>query len=129
MQNPIQSQAEGITVTFKTTMNGQATAGGIKEIVVVGGLAREHFEGVLAHEYGHVWLFRQGHDQLQDATSEGFCELLRCLWLAQLDTPLAREILKRQEANPDPVYGLGFRRFKAAWDLGGLPGVLRLLSG
>ena len=123
-QNPIEAQAEGITRTFVESSGSVETRRGIQEIVIVGGLAREHFEGVLAHEFGHVWLFQERLDAIRGAPAEGFCELVKHLWLTKLGTPLALALKDRMALNPDPIYGEGFRGMKLAWEQQGLPGVL-----
>jgi len=127
LQSPIEAQAEGLTRTQVETLQGTETARAVTEIVVVGGLAKDHFEGVLAHEFGHVWLFHERYDHAQGLLAEGFCELVKHLWLEGLGTPLARELQDKQTANPNPIYGDGFRRFKGRWDQDGLAGVLELL--
>ena len=109
-------------------MNGREASRTLQGIVIVGGLAREHFEGVLAHELGHVWLFRARLDQLPAPLTEGFCELVRHAWLLRLGTPLAGELRRRLEEGTDPVYGDGFRRVKERWDDGRTSGVLGLLG-
>ena len=127
LQSPVQAQAEGLTQTYVETSGGRETARGVRAILVAGGLAKEHFEGVLAHEFGHVWLFQEGRAGVPEAAAEGFCELVRHRWLARLGTPLAQELRERLEANHDPIYGEGFRRNKLSWERTGLPGVLALL--
>jgi hypothetical protein len=123
-----QQQPDGITQTRVETINGRESARLVREIIVVGGLALEHFEGVLAHEFGHVWLFHGKHDHLSDLQAEGFCELVKYRWLARLGTPLAYEIQRKMENNPDPVYGNGFRLLKEHWDRDGISGVYGLLA-
>jgi hypothetical protein len=127
LQSPIQAQAEGLTRTTAQSVDGRVVSRIIQEILVVGGLALEHFEGVLAHEFGHVWLYQQGLDPIPDPVAEGFCELVRYLVLARVDTRLAGELRARLAGNRDPIYGDGFRRFKSAWDQSGTQGVVNLL--
>ena len=128
LKGPHQQRPDGITQTRVETINDRESARMVREIIVVGGLALEHFEGVLAHEFGHVWLFHGKLDHLSDLQAEGFCELVKYRWLAKLGTPLAYEIQRKMENNPDPVYGNGFRLLKGQWDRDGISGVLGLLA-
>jgi hypothetical protein len=128
LNGPGQAQAEGITQTQVETLDGRETVRSIREIIVAGGLAREHFEGILAHEFGHVWLFHRKLDRHAGLVAEGFCELVKHRWLTRLGTPLARELQRKQEDNPDPVYGNGFRLLRQHWDRAGSQGVLDLLG-
>jgi len=128
LKGPLDKEVFGITQTEVSTLNGVESARIIRAIVVVGGLAKEHFEGVLAHEFGHVWLFRKRLDRRPAVLIEGFCELVRYRWLSRLASPLAVEQLRRMLENPDPIYGAGFRETKDRWDRAGLQGVLSQLG-
>jgi len=119
---------EGVTLTIIHTLDGREHSREVQGIVVLGGLAQDHFEAVLAHEFGHVWLFNERLDPGSELLVEGFCELVKYLWLEQLGTPLAKAIQRRTQDNPDPVYGGGFRRVKERWDSGRLGGVMALLG-
>lgn len=121
-------QLEGLTETSIYTVNGKESSREVKGIVIVGGLAREHFEAVLAHEYGHVWLFLSRLDHPTELLAEGFCELVRHEWLKQLATPLALELQTRMCESKDPIYGDGFRLMEKTWREKGLRGVLGLLG-
>lgn len=91
------------------------------------GPAQPHmFEPTLAHEYGHVLLVADpvsfaftgglGHNREQE--EEGFCEVLRYLWVSEMMSSNKDLELKAIKDNPDSVYGDGFRlmwpRYKAA---------------
>jgi hypothetical protein len=91
------------------------------------GPAQPHmFEPTLAHEYGHVLLVADpvsfaftgglGHNREQE--EEGFCEVLRYLWVSEMMSSNRDLELKAIKDNPDSVYGDGFRlmwpRYKAA---------------
>ena len=75
------------------------------------------FEHTLAHEYGHVLLvvdpvsmsFQGGFPDHRHVEEEGFCEVVKYLWLEEKGTG-HREFDQRDvRNNPDPVYGAGFR--------------------
>jgi hypothetical protein len=118
----------GLTLSLVETIHGVESARTIQGVAVIGGLAREHFEGVLAHEFGHVWLFHHRLDQQPKPLVEGFCELIRYHHLAQLGTPLAAHLQGKMIDNPDPIYGGGFRQMQAQWGEAGVERVLKQLS-
>jgi len=120
-------QVDGVTRTSVETVNGRESSRSVQEIVVVGGLVQEHFEGILAHEFGHVWLFNERYDQVRGLLAEGFCEMVKFRWLESLESPLAQDLQARMLENPDPVYGDGFRLMKARWDQRGTAGLIDLL--
>jgi hypothetical protein len=128
LKGSLERLVDGLTRNATATLNGRETGRAITEIIVVGGLAREHFEGVLAHEFGHVWLFHQRFDHLAEPLAEGFSELVKDRWLERLGTPLARALRRKLAESRDPVYGDGFRLLKARWDGSGLGGVMALLG-
>jgi hypothetical protein len=84
------------------------------------------FEPILAHEYGHVLLiadpnnlsFTGGIGQHRLQEEEGFCEVLRYLWVTQASSGVRDLELRSISENTDPVYGDGFRlmwpRYQAA---------------
>jgi hypothetical protein len=129
LKGPLDQVVHGITRTEVTALNGVVTARTLRGITLVGGLARDHFEGVLAHEFGHVWLFQQHLDQLPAQRVEGFCELVRSRWLARLGSPLALDQLRGIQENPHPIYGEGFRLLRSAWEGGGTEGLRSALGG
>jgi LIM domain/Protein DA1 len=120
--------AYGLTLTRVETLNGVECTRMVSGIVVIGGLAREHFEGVLAHEFGHVWLFKERQDHHAKILVEGFCELIRYCWLSRSATPLATELQRKMADNPDPIYGDGFRLMKGIWDRAGIQAVVKRLA-
>jgi hypothetical protein len=128
LKGPLDKGVCGLTQTQVSTIHGVVSERTVGGIVVVGGLAKEHFEGVLAHEFAHVWLFKEGLDQRAPALVEGFCELARYRWLGRLATPLAMELQRRMMENLDPIYGHGFRLTKERWDRSGIQGVLECLT-
>lgn len=84
------------------------------------------FEPTLAHEYGHVMLIADPYDlsftggigQARLQEEEGFCEVLRYLWVSDNGTGDTSLELKAIKDNADTLYGDGFRlmwpRYKAA---------------
>lgn len=81
----------------------------VRHIRVSGGLPVTNFGRVLAHELGHAWL--AGCPGLRpDDEAEGLCELLGYYWLCHRGGRLSAFLIASMEANPDPVYGEGFRR-------------------
>ena len=118
----------GLTHTTVTRSGDREVGRTVDGIEILRGLARHHFESVLAHEYGHAWLFLQGADTLTSWQAEGFCQLLSYLWLEHTGSQEARHLQDRINTMPDMVYGDGFRRIHSAWVTGGPSGV-RLLLG
>jgi hypothetical protein len=84
------------------------------------------FEPTLAHEYGHVMLIADPYDlsftggigQARLQEEEGFCEVLRYLWVSDNGAGDTSLELKAIKDNADTLYGDGFRlmwpRYKAA---------------
>lgn len=84
------------------------------------------FEPTLAHEYGHVILiadpadlsFTGGIGQSRLQEEEGFCEVLRYLWVSETGKGNRDLELKAISDNSDSLYGDGFRlmwpQYKAA---------------
>lgn len=84
------------------------------------------FEPTLVHEYGHVLLiadpntlaFTGGIGQHRLQEEEGFCEVLRYLWVTQASSGVRDLELRAISENRDPLYGDGFRlmwpRYQAA---------------
>lgn len=85
----------------------------VKGVTILSGLPRELFEGVVAHELGHAWLFLGKVDNLPPWQEEGFCNLLSYILHREHPTPEANFCLRVLEEDPNPVYGDGFRRVRA----------------
>ena len=73
------------------------------------GLSRADFSACCAHELGHIYLYRHGFPDVPIIISEGLCELFRFAWFKTKSRTVAEHELRRLLANPDPVYGAGFR--------------------
>jgi len=92
-------------------------------VQVRSGLPAFEIQSVLAHEYGHVMLVRHpttgaftgGLGGTRDDEEEGFCEVLRVLWIDHARGPSWEYRVKSVRDNPDPVYGGGFRRVWPAY--------------
>ncbi len=78
-------------------------------IAIVRGLSPLEFQGVLAHELGHVWLAVH-RLRLPLWAEEGFCELLAHRFYLDSRTPEGQRRAAEIATNPDPIYGEGFRR-------------------
>lgn len=93
---------------------------------------------ILCHEFGHAMLWRD-HVTLEKRASagthalmveEGFCEVLNAIALQTRSDPVARWQSFLMPANPDPVYGDGFRlMWKAAQEAGSVAALLEIVSG
>ena len=97
-------------------LNGRETHTNVDGVAVLEGLPTPLFDGVVAHELGHVWLIVHGIKGLPQWAEEGFCELLTYRYYKQMNTPESRYRTESMEKNPDPVYGEGFRRVRAIAD-------------
>ena len=99
----------------------------VNGIAVLQGLPAVLFQGVTAHELGHVWLIVHGIQGLPGWSEEGFCEYLSHRYYYDLNTPEGRYHAICIENNPDPVYGEGFRRVRALADALSFPRFLEIL--
>ena len=81
------------------------------QIFILFGLPRIEFESVLAHELLHIWL-HQNQIKLSLETEEGFCNLGRYLIYQNDHTQFATIHLQAMENDPDPIYGLEYRKMK-----------------
>lgn len=123
-------QPEALGRTYKTTfsLNGRITRVQPDKVAVERGLPAPLFEGVALHELGHAWLACQQVSGLPLWAEEGFCELLAYHWYQGQDTPVARFYAKQIKANPDPIYGGGFRQWQVLAERLGLPAVIAQLQ-
>ncbi|WBB80604.1 protein DA1 [Micromonospora sp. WMMD882] len=104
-----------------TDGHGRTRATGI---AVVAGLPPVIFGRTVAHEIGHAWLAQHGYAPVAPPVAEGICELFAYAWLRRWPAPVAERLRDQMRANPDPVYGDGFRAVHAAVTRHGLPAVL-----
>jgi hypothetical protein len=99
----------------------------VNGIAVLQGLPAVLFQGVTAHELGHVWLIVHGIQGLPNWAEEGFCEYLSHRYYCTLNTPEGRYYALCIEDNADPVYGEGFRRVRVLADALGFARFLEIL--
>lgn len=104
---------------------GARTAVGIR---VAAGLPPLWFGRTVAHEIGHAWLAQQGGPAAAPEVAEGLCELFAHAWLKRQSGAVAAELRRQLQANPDPVYGGGFRLVEAAVRRAGIGPVLETLA-
>lgn len=96
----------------------------IRGIEVVRGLCPVEFQGVVAHELGHVWVATRRLTWPR-WIEEGFCETLAYRFYRDLATPESLALARRIEENPDPLYGAGFRFVSERLGSAGLEGFVR----
>jgi len=113
-------------VLFGMTHHEVSAAGeaGVLGIQVAAGLPTAHFGATLAHEIGHAWLIERGAVGLDPIVAEGLCELFAGAWLKKQRTVVADALREAMAANPDPVYGGGYRLVRAAVVRHGIRAVL-----
>lgn len=115
----------GRTVTGLTHVVRQTRE--VTGITVTSGLTRVGFCGTVAHEIGHAWLVQRGAAVRDPALVEGLCELFAAAWLKKQPDHLAGAIRDAMAANPDPVYGAGYRSVRNAVVGHGIRAVLTAL--
>jgi hypothetical protein len=122
------ANSHGYTQTLERQVAG---VGKVQEhtIYLLFGLPRLVFEGVLAHEFLHVWLNSHGFTRLPERDVEGFCNLATALIYQQDNSPLAQVLLQRMQQDSDPVYGEGYRRMATRLQQLGWEGVRQALPG
>ena len=92
-------------------------------IFMLFGLPKIEFEGALAHELMHVWLFeRQVRLSLREI--EGFCNLGNYLVFSRKPSPMASYLLKNLQTDDDPIYGGGYRLMRKHLDAHGWENLL-----
>ena len=77
-----------------------------------------NFGGVLAHELLHIWQ-SEHHIKLQSRYAEGFCNLGTYLFYNFINTDYTEKLIQSMMANPDPIYGDGFREVKSIFESAG----------
>jgi LIM domain/Protein DA1 len=122
------TDALGVTLSTTHTLNGQAIRTDVNGVAVLRGLPITLFQGVAAHELGHVWLIVHDVKNLPSWAEEGFCELLTHRFYTGIGTAEARYHAESIEKNPDQVYGEGFRRVRAIADRMGFARFVEVLQ-
>lgn len=103
------ANSHGLTQTIEKSVEG-IVHHREHSIFILYGLPRLVFEGVLAHEFLHVWLNEQPNTRERSPQEiEGFCNLATALVYQQEQTPLSFYLQKRMYENSDKVYGEGYR--------------------
>jgi hypothetical protein len=96
----------------------------IRGMEIVRGLSTLQFQGLTAHELGHVWLAVH-RISLPMVIEEGFCELLAYRFYSDMGTEEGRRHAREIETNPDPQYGGAFRYVRQVLRPGDLEAALR----
>jgi hypothetical protein len=109
-------QTAGKAKTILHTIDGKVVRREVEEIMVLYGLPAEHYAAILAHEYGHAWVFLQKFPPLSPALKEGLAELFSYLWLSGRQEDRAAYRIHLKNNNEDRIYGGGFRAALAALD-------------
>lgn len=97
----------------------------VVDLAVLAGLDGPEFGAVVAHEYMHAWMTQRRFGRVSLPIAEGLSQLAADGWLERQSDPRARTLRAAIAADPDPVYGDGFRRVRAAVKRHGLMPVLR----
>lgn len=122
-----QTHSRGATTSSTYTQDGRVVHAKVNGIAVLQGLPAVLFQGVTAHELGHVWLIVHGIQSLPNWGEEGFCEYLSHRYYCDLNTLEGRYHAMCIENNTEPVYGEGFRRVRTLADPLGFPRFLEIL--
>lgn len=102
----IESQAGPHALGYTVWTSGATVE--VLHIRICGGLPLTYFGRVLAHEIGHAWLVGCAGERSARET-EGLCELLGYYWLRHRGGRFSDHLVASMQANPDPLYGQGFR--------------------
>lgn len=122
--NPHFRDVAGRTEKALFEVNGVEKVRRIEKMQVLDGLPAEHFETILAHEFGHAWLFLNNFPVLDLQVEEGLCELFEYLWLIEQKSEIARFRMKKMRETKDKIYGGGFRKALAGYKKYGLKKLL-----
>jgi hypothetical protein len=107
--------------------HGCAQSRTVAGIEVVRGLTSVHFGATVAHEIGHAWLIQRGAPIADPVLLEGVCEVFASAWLKRRPGRLPQALREAMAANPDNVYGAGYRLVREAVARSGIRLVLREL--
>ena len=81
------------------------------DISIIYGMPMGQAIMTLAHEAGHVWCHQHQIIFSPAELEEGFCNVLACMVVQQLDECLnPQTLIHALFSDPDPVYGAGFRQ-------------------
>ncbi|KAA3619662.1 MAG: protein DA1 [Calditrichaeota bacterium] len=122
--NPNDIEVAGRTEKASYEVNGVEKSRRIEKMQVLDGLPAEHFTSILAHEFGHAWLFLNNYPHLDLQVEEGLCELFEYLWLRSQNSEISRFRIKKMKEGQDRIYGAGFRKALAGYKKYGLTKLL-----
>ncbi len=74
------------------------------------GLPESILEGVLAHEMMHVWVAHNAKEKPNPVISEGLSNYASFLIYKARNDSMAKMLISNLQADPDSIYGEGFRR-------------------
>ena len=97
-------------------------------IYILTGVPSIIMESVIAHELMHAWIYDNTKNTLSDKVCEGSCNYASYLYLKTLYQNPDIDALKMLEADPDPVYGVGFREIRDRFENKALPEFLGFLK-
>lgn len=101
--------------------------GGTYHIDIMRCQSKVSLASTLAHESLHLWQFNR-KIVAPKAYREGFCNLGSFLVVATIDKAEALVLLSRMMENPDPEYGVAFRRLKILHDVYGWRAVVKSMK-
>ncbi|KAK3287567.1 hypothetical protein CYMTET_4932 [Cymbomonas tetramitiformis] len=120
----------GLTRSKVLLENQTVTQRFLKGVLVLRGLSKDLCTQVMAHEFGHCYMFMNRFPMLPPMVEEGVCELFTWVWMQHC--PESPEILRKRRRmldNKDPVYGGGFRAAHTALKkMGNLPGIMEYVK-
>ena len=126
-----QMQGGGDTLGFclrtRIPRNGQRDEGRGEGVALLKGLPDPVFRTTVVHELGHAWISVHQLRELPPWFEEGFCQYLAHLHCTDMNTKELRFQAEMIEKHTDPIYGDGFRRFRAAAEKMGFASVLHNL--
>ena len=108
------------------TLNGKITKENY-HIYILSNLHEIEFKSVLAHEFLHVYLFQKKY-KLSPEYREGFCNLGSQLIYENDNSKYSDLKIDAMYENPDPLYGLGFKKMNYVLKQNGWAELLRDLS-
>ena len=108
-------------------VGGRGEPATVSAIRVVAGMPPTYFGRAVAHEIGHAWLAQYGRSRVAPEARGRSLRAVRVRLAERERSPLADSLRSQLRANPDPVYGRGFRAVLAAVDRHGIDNVLTSL--
>lgn len=112
---PYEFPAEGALGLTRTLVQANGTRTGKIVVSIVAGLPDARFRRVFAHELGHAVMYDRGILDPPLHIVEGMAEYFAHVYLSRACASTEERRLDRElVANPDPVYGDGFRAVERA---------------